>query len=434
MSIGGDEMVKVILGAQWGDEGKGKMVDLLAQAADIVVRYQGGSNAGHTIVNKYGNFDLHLIPSGIFNPATKCIIGTGVVIHPDDFIKEMEQLYKVGITANQLKQQIMISERAHLVMPYHVVLDKLEEEKRKKKIGTTLKGIGPAYVDKVGRSGIQIGELLHLDILKDRLEEILLEKNDYITKIYGGDPLRFEDIWGKLQVYQEQLAQYIQNTQKMMIEAIGEGKEIIAEGQLGVMRDLDWGAYPFVTSSNPISSSVGVGAGIPPQQIDEVIGVCKAYTSTVGEGYFLTHLDNEIGRFFCEKGAEIGVTTGRARKCGWLDLPAVKYGAEINGYTSLALTKVDVLSSLSEINVCIAYRHKKTREILNEVRPYFEMDQWEPIYETLPGWDEDISEMTSYVHLPKNTQSYIHRIEQYLEVPIRYISVGPHREQTIIKE
>ncbi|WEG14425.1 adenylosuccinate synthase [Pullulanibacillus sp. KACC 23026] len=427
-------MVKVILGAQWGDEGKGKMIDYLADQAEIVIRYQGGSNAGHTIVNEYGQSVLHLIPSGIFNPETKCVIGTGVVVHPEDLLSEINQLMEKGISKHQIEKQLMISERAHLVMPYHVVLDKLDEQKRRQKIGTTLKGIGPAYVDKVGRNGLQVGDLLHLEAIKGRVQEIVQNKNEIITKLYNGTPLEFDSIWNKLKDYREQLAPFIKDTQRIVLDAIKNKKQILAEGQLGVMRDLDWGAYPFVTSSNPIASAVGVGIGIPPHKINDVLGICKAYTTTVGEGEFITGLDDEVGVFLGQKGQEFGATTGRVRNCGWLDLPAVKYGAEINGYTGIALTKIDVLSTLSELKICTRYRHKETGERVDTLRPYIEMGQLEPVYETLPGWEDDLSTCRTYEDLPKNAIAYIEKIEQFLGVPIQYISVGSHREQTLIKE
>lgn len=418
-------MVHAVVGAQYGDEGKGKMVDYFAVEADVVVRFQGGGNAGHTIVNEHGKFALHLVPSGIFNPNTLCVLGTGVVIHPANLVKELETLEQGGISTRNL----LISERAHLVLPYHIWQDEYEEQARSQKVGTTRQGIGPAYQDKAGRFGLQIGELRDLAHLRQRLEQ----SYDFKVKRMPGLEAygTFDQMWREIITAREVLLPYITDSLPVMQEAITTGKNVLLEGQLGIMRDLDWGVYPYVTSSSPISGGISAGAGIPPTAIKRVTGITKAYTTAVGEGPFPTMLDDDIGRFLQEQGQEFGATTGRKRLCGWLDIPTLRYGAWINGYTDLALMKLDVLRGLDTVNICTGYEVDGGRYDLPV--PAYLLERAIPQYETLPGWNEDLSTCTSYLELPKPAQAFVERVESLVGVPIRYVSVGPDRRQTIIR-
>jgi adenylosuccinate synthase len=419
-------MVHAVVGAQFGDEGKGKMVDYFAVEADMVIRYQGGGNAGHTIVNDFGKFALHLVPSGIFNPSTVCVLGAGVVIHPANLVKELKTLQDAGIAIDNL----VISERAHMVLPYHIWQDQYEEQTRSKKVGTTLQGIGPAYQDKTGRFGLQIGEMKDLERFRERLKgafDLKLRRMPGMEEVSGS----FEEMWNELMAAREVLLPYIKDTIPLVRDAVQAGKHVLLEGQLGVMRDLDWGVYPFVTSSNPISGATSAGAGIPPTAIKRVTGITKAYTTAVGEGPFPTMLDNEIGDYLREKGHEYGATTGRKRTCGWLDLPTLRYGTWLNGYTELALMKLDVLSGLKEVAVCTGYELDGTVHDMPLLA--HEMEQVKPVYQTLPGWDEDLSDITSYDALPANAQAFIAYVEKAVGVPIKYVSVGPDRKQTIVR-
>lgn len=414
-----------VIGAQFGDEGKGKMVDYLAEQADIVVRYQGGGNAGHTIVNEHGKFALHLVPSGIFHPHTLCILGAGMVIHPGQLVGELKTLEDVHIDTSNL----VISERAHMVLPYHIWQDTWEEEQRSKKVGTTLQGIGPAYQDKVGRFGLQFGELRNLEKFEERLRQAWATKLVRIPQLaeYG----QFEDIWTELMAARERILPFIKDTTPILYEAQKQGKHVLLEGQLGIMRDLDWGIYPYVTSSSPIAGGVPAGAGIPPTSIERVTGITKAYTTAVGAGPFPTKLEDENGKFLQEHGHEYGATTGRPRDCGWLDIPSLKYGAWINGYTELALMKMDVLSGLDEIGVCVAYDlDGKTHEWPLQA---YDMENVTPQYTMLKGWKEDISGCRTYDELPENAKAFVQQIEEWVGVPVRFVSVGPNRDQTIIR-
>lgn len=418
-------MFHAVVGAQYGDEGKGKMVDYLAESADYVVRYQGGGNAGHTIVNQYGKFALHLVPSGIFHPHTTSILGAGMVVHPVQLVEELETLRSGGIDTSRL----VISERAHMVLPYHIWQDQWEEAQRSKKVGTTLKGIGPAYQDKVGRFGLQFGELRDMTRLRERLSQAFASK---LAKIPGlSEYGTFDDVWNALMPAREALLPYIQDTTPILFEAKQRGQRVLLEGQLGIMRDLDWGIYPFVTSSNPIAGGIGAGAGVPPTAIERVTGITKAYTTAVGEGPFPTELTDDMGKYLQTQGHEFGATTGRPRACGWLDIPTLRYGAFINGYTDLALMKLDVLSGLDQIGVAVAYAYGDGRH--DWPLPAYEMEHVEPIYEYLPGWTEDISSCRTFDALPENAQAFVQQIELLVGVPIRYVSVGPEREQTILR-
>ncbi|MCL6516296.1 adenylosuccinate synthase [Alicyclobacillus sp.] len=419
-------MVHAVVGAQFGDEGKGKMVDYFAVQADMVIRYQGGGNAGHTIVNEYGKFALHLVPSGIFNPKTVCVLGTGVVIHPMNLVKELRTLQEAGISTDQL----VISERAHLVLPYHVWQDRYEEQVRFAKVGTTLQGIGPAYQDKTGRFGIQMGEMLDLEHFRRRLEEafrLKLEKMPGMRETSGS----FEEMWEELMAAREVLLPHIRDTLPLVRQAVESRQNVLLEGQLGVMRDLDWGVYPFVTSSNPISGFTSVGAGIPPTAIRRVTGITKAYTTAVGEGPFPTELHDAVGEHLRDRGGEYGATTGRPRRCGWLDLPSLRYGAWLNGYTDLALMKLDVLSGLEEIRVCTGYA--LDGQVHDLPLPAHRLEKAVPVYDTLPGWHEDVSNCRSFHDLPANAQAYVQYVERQVGVPVKYVSVGPERSQTIVR-
>lgn len=420
-------MVHAIVGAQFGDEGKGKMVDYFAVQADVVIRFQGGGNAGHTIVNEAGRFALHLVPSGIFNPNTVCILGTGVVIHPGNLVKELESLQQAGISTSKL----VISERAHLVMPYHIWQDAYEEEVRSKKVGTTRQGIGPAYQDKSGRFGIQIGEMRDLEHFHERTLQAYSQK---LERIPGMKHLcgTFDEMWKELLDAREVLLPYIMDTLPLIEEAVRTEKHVLLEGQLGVMRDLDWGVYPFVTSSNPISGAVTAGAGVPPTALNRITGITKAYTTAVGEGPFPTMLTDEVGEYLRDKGHEYGATTGRSRACGWLDIPTLKYGAWLNGYTEFALMKLDVLSGLKEVSVCTGY--EVDGKLYTTMLPSYELEKAKPKYIQLPGWAEDISACRTFRELPVAAQTFVKQVEEWTGVPVKYVSVGPERNQTIVRD
>ncbi|MCL6453391.1 MAG: adenylosuccinate synthase [Alicyclobacillus sp.] len=419
-------MVHAVVGAQYGDEGKGKMVDYFAADADMVIRFQGGGNAGHTIVNEHGRFALHLVPSGIFHPETTCVLGTGVVIHPGNLVKELHTLQQSGIATKRL----VISERAHLVLPFHIWQDAYEEQLRANKVGTTLQGIGPAYQDKAGRFGIQIGEMRDLAHFRTRVERayrMKLERMPGMEQASGS----FEEMWSELAEAREELLPYIADTLPLIQEAVQSGRKVLLEGQLGVMRDLDWGVYPFVTSSSPTSGGIAAGAGIPPTAIRRVTGITKAYTTAVGAGPFPTLLQDDTARHLQEMGHEYGATTGRRRDCGWLDIPALRYGAWLNGYTDLALMKLDVLSGLDEVAVCTAYELDGVR--YERPLPAYQLERAVPVYETLPGWREDLSDCTTFESLPAAAQAFVRRVEAWTGVPVAYVSVGPDRRQTIVR-
>ncbi|WP_258112847.1 adenylosuccinate synthase [Alicyclobacillus sp. SP_1] len=417
-------MIHAVVGAQYGDEGKGKMVDYFAAKADIVVRYQGGGNAGHTIVNEFGKFALHLVPSGIFHPHTVCVLGTGVVIHPANLVRELRQLEEKGISTKQL----VISERAHLVLPYHIWQDAYEEERRQKKVGTTLQGIGPAYQDKVGRFGIQIGEMVDLGRFRDRLESAFAAKMERIPALqsYG----TFSDVWDELLEAREILLPYVQDTLPLLMQAVEEDKHVLLEGQLGIMRDLDWGVYPYVTSSSPITGGIFAGAGISPTSVGRVTGITKAYATAVGAGPFPTLLNDDIGAYLQERGEEFGATTGRQRTCGWLDIPTLRYGAWLNGYTELAMMKLDILTGLDQIGVCTAYDWNGEQHRLP--LPTYALEQATPVYEYFPGFSDDLSGCRTFEELPIAAQNFVLAVEQLVGVAITYLSVGPNRDQTIV--
>jgi adenylosuccinate synthase len=418
--------VTAVVGAQWGDEGKGRIVDLLAGEADVVVRFQGGNNAGHTVVNERGKFALHLVPSGIFNPQAQCIIGTGVVVDPVALWQEMQELSQAGVSMERL----VISERAQVVLPYHRLLDALDERRRgARKVGTTLKGIGPAYADKAARAGLQMGDLLDEDYLWARLEPLVAWKNRLLTQVFEVEPLSAEAIFEELRQVARFLAPYIRDTLPLLEEALARDRRILLEGQLGALRDLDWGTYPYVTSSNPTAGGACSGAGLPPAAITQVLGVAKAYTTAVGEGPFPTELRDETGNFLREEGGEYGATTGRPRRCGWFDAVAVRYSARLNGFTGLALTKLDVLDHLDRIRIGVAYRYGD--QILDRVPMTRLMEQVEPVYEEMEGWRTSTIGVRTYEDLPPAAQAYVSRLEELIKVPIKLISVGPERHQIV---
>lgn len=415
----------VVVGTQWGDEGKGKIVDALTEKADFVVRFQGGNNAGHTLVINQKKHILHLIPSGIFHPHTTCVIGNGVVVDPEVLIQEIEKLKNEGFDISS--QKLKVSERAHAIMPYHKVLDLVRESKAKKdKIGTTGRGIGPCYEDKVGRRGFRLIDLTKPDFFREKLKTVLEEKNFYL-KYFGAEPLKFEEIYEKYLEYGRYLKPYLTDTSHILWEAKRQNKVIIFEGAQGTFLDIDYGTYPYVTSSNTLSGNACCGSGLGPTAIDKVIGIVKAYATRVGEGPFPTELKDELGMHLREKGGEYGATTGRPRRCGWLDLVMVKTAIRLNGISCIALTKLDVLSGLDTLKICTAY---KIDEKVTDLFPstFEDLNKVTPLYEELPGWKEDISAIKSFEDLPQAAKNYLKKIESYLEVPIKIVSTGPARE------
>lgn len=420
----------VIVGTQWGDEGKGKMIDYLSKKADIVVRGQGGNNAGHTVVVGGKKYALHLIPSGILYDDTINIIGNGVVIDPKGLFEEIETLNKEGI---KTEGKIFISERAHIVFPYHKIIDELSEKSRgKDDIGTTKKGIGPCYMDKIERSGIRACDMLE-ESFPERLGHIIDIKNQIITKLYGGEPVDKQQIIEEYMEYGKRMAPYIKDTSVIIDEASKAGKKILFEGAQGSLLDVDLGTYPYVTSSHPISGGFMTGCGIGPQVINEVIGISKAYTTRVGKGPFVTEEDNETGDRIRTAGHEFGTTTGRPRRCGWFDGVVVRYASRISGVTGLSLMLLDVLTGFDTLKLCTAYKYGD--EVIEHFPASLEkLGKCEPIYKELPGWKEDITKCTSYDELPKEAKDYIAAIEEITGVPVKIISTGPDRSQTIIRE
>jgi len=420
----------VVVGTQWGDEGKGKIVDLLSAHADKVVRFQGGNNAGHTLVVNGQRSILHLIPSGILYPDTRCLIGNGVVVDPEVLLEEIEELHKRGIVVNP--RRLGISERAHLIMPYHKAIDIAREEaKGTSRIGTTGRGIGPCYEDKVARVGIRACDLRNPAVLKEKIKAGLEEKNFYLTKLYGSEPLGYDKIVARYLSMADELTSFLVDVSMELDGAIKRGENILLEGAQGTLLDIDHGTYPFVTSSNPVAANASIGSGIGPNKLDSIVGVVKAYTTRVGAGPFVSELTDGIGDYLQEKGQEFGATTGRRRRCGWLDLVIARYAARLNGLTHLAITKLDVLTGLDVLKPCIAYEHQGTN--LESVPPELStLTTCSPIYEEMGGWPEDISGARSLEELPKNARAYIRRIEEFVGVPVAVISVGSGRDETII--
>ncbi|MBC8387511.1 MAG: adenylosuccinate synthase [Actinobacteria bacterium] len=420
----------VILGAQWGDEGKGRITDLLASHVDMVVRFQGGNNAGHTVVLNENEFKLHLIPSGILYPDVICIIGNGVVVNPEVLIEELDDLEKKEINTDNLR----ISCNAHLVMPYHIILDKAcEHGLGKSKIGTTHRGIGPVYADKASRSGIRVQDLLDEKIFKTKLEESLKLKNAILSKIYGLKPLELGEVFDKYIGYVKRIGKYITETSFLINEALDINRTVLFEGAQGTLLDIDHGTYPFVTSSSTIAGGACVGAGVGPNRIDEVLGVVKAYTTRVGSGPFPTEEKTDIGDYLRDKGNEYGTTTGRPRRCGWLDSIALKYSVMINSIKSIAITKLDILSGIKKLKICIGYKYEE--RVFKDLPPHQTiMHKCQPVYEELEGWEEDIGSINKFNELPLEAKSYILRIEEIIKIPVSMISVGAERKKIIIKD
>ena len=417
-----------VLGAQWGDEGKGKIVDFLSRDADIVARFSGGNNAGHTVLNEDGRFTLHLVPSGIFWPQALCVIGNGVVIDPDVLLDEIDGLSDRGV---DISSRLLVSERAHVIMPYHVALDQLAEAARgDRALGTTGKGVGPAYSDKAARTGVRAAELLDLEALLARLEGIVSQTNALITKVYGGSPLPLSDIFEKCRRWAERLGPYIEPVEQRVHEALEAGNTVLLEGAQGALLDLDHGTYPFVTSSHPTIGGACVGLGIHPRHISGILGVFKAYSTRVGSGPFPTELLDETGRTIRELAQEFGTTTGRPRRVGWFDAVAARYSMQVNGYTSAILTRLDVLDGFESVKVCTAY------DLDGEVTDHFPggvaaLERCKPIYEEHPGWTTPTAGATRLSSLPSEARTYVDRLEELIGCSIDIISTGPHRHQTV---
>ena len=431
--------VTAVVGAQWGDEGKGRVVDYLADEADLVIRYGGGNNAGHTVVNPHGLFKLHLIPSGIFHAGTRNLLGNGVVINPPALVAELDGLAVAGFDCSNL----FISDRAHLVMPYHVLLDQLEElERGAKKLGTTSRGIGPAYVDKVARRGIRVVDLMEPDIFRARLAATLA-KVRHAVEAHAGAPDLADEVAAATDEERiaeaylaagERLAGHVVDGHALVDDAIERGERILLEGQLGTMRDIDWGIYPYVTSSSPIPGGASLGAGLPAVAIDRVLGVAKAYTTAVGSGPLPTELDDADGERLRDRGAEYGTSTGRARRCGWYDAVAVRFSVRLAGYSSIALTKLDVLDDHDRLLVARAYRDPDDgREWTTVPASTSVYERLEPVYEELPGWRTDTTGCRAWTELPAAAQAYVERLEELAGVPISLVSVGPERAQMIVR-
>jgi adenylosuccinate synthase len=420
----------VVIGAQWGDEGKGKITDLLSKSADLVVRYQGGVNAGHTVVVRDRTFKLHLIPSGILYPNTDCIIGCGTVIDPRVLLQEIDGLTELGIPTHNLS----ISQTAHVTMPYHREIDVAAEERRGQfKIGTTGRGIGPTYADKSERTGIRVQDLMDADSLEENITWMVEQKNTILEKLYDLPPLVTAEVVAEYRIYAERMRPYVINTALKIYDAIERRRNILFEGAQGTLLDLDHGTYPYVTSSNPIAGGACVGAGVGPTAIDRVIGVAKAYTTRVGEGPFPTELTDDLGEHLGERGAEFGTTTGRKRRCGWFDGVIGRYAVRINGMDCMAITKLDVLDELEEIKVCIAYEIDgiRTQDFPSSARQFAAC---KPIYETFPGWKISTEGCREFSELPAEAKSYLAFLADFMKVPIAIVSLGASRDQTIIVE
>lgn len=417
----------VVVGSQWGDEGKGKIIDFLAEKADVVVRYSGGNNAGHTVVVGEEEYKLHLIPSGILYGDTPCIISAGVVVDPEVLLSEIKYLNERGIGTDNL----MIDERAHVIFPYHKSLDILSEQRRgSEDIGTTRRGIGPCYRDKTDRMGIRICDMLS-DSFKEKLEGNVAFQNKLIRAVYDSDGFDFQEMYDKYIGYAEQIRKYVSDTSITVFDAIKNGKKVLFEGAQGTLLDLDYGTYPYVTSSNPVAGGVCTGTGVGPTMINDVVGVVKAYTTRVGKGPFPTELFDEDGERMRTVGHEFGTTTGRSRRCGWFDAVILRYAVRINGLTSMALTKLDVMSGFEKIKICVGYRKGDT--VLTEFPASIEeLSKCEPVFEELDGWNEDITSVRSFDELPENAKKYVSRIEELCGVKASIVAVGPKRDQTMV--
>lgn len=420
--------VTAVIGAQWGDEGKGRIVDLLAEQANLVVRCQGGANAGHTVINPLGRFVLHLIPSGIFNQEATCIVGSGVAMDPKSLREEMEGLVKGGVSVDRL----LISDRAQVVMPYHILFDKLEEERLgAKKVGTTLRGIGPCYTDKVARIGIQAGDLLDPDVLVRKIGAAVELKNQIIRAVYRSEEIDPKDILEWAIEQGQTLKDHITDTAPIIWDAIDADRNILLEAQLGTMRDIDWGTYPYITSSSTGAAGLCAGAGVPPNKVDRVVAVAKAYTTAVGNGPFPTELSDGVGEFLRNKGNEFGATTGRPRRTGWFDAVNVRYCCKLNGVTDLAITKMDVLDEVETVKYATAYKKNGTTFKTVPMTPVAE--EVEPIYSEMPGWKGTVSDARKFEDLPLEAQNYVNKIEELTGVKATMVSVGAERSQIIFR-
>ena len=422
--------VIVVVGAQWGDEGKGKIIDLLAKSTDVVVRFQGGSNAGHTLVVEGEKFVFHLIPSGILHKGKRCVIGSGVVVDPQVLIEEIDSLKAKGYLQDDA--QFLLSEEAHLIFPYHKQIDKGRERIRSGEIGTTGRGIGPAYEDRASRDGIRVIDLTEEEIFRRKLEETLAQKNYYLTRVLQEEGVELEPLYREYMRYGERLRRYVANTSLFLAQQIKEGKRILFEGAQGTLLDVDHGTYPYVTSSSTVAGNACSGSGIGPTQINLVLGITKAYTTRVGGGPFPTELTDDIGAMLREKGGEYGATTGRPRRCGWFDAVVVRHAVRVNGLGGLAITKLDTLTGIKTIKVCTAYRLGK--DTITEFPASAErVARCQPLYEECEGWTEDISGIRELSQLPPAAQRYLEKIEQLTQTPIHIVSVGAQRDQTIIR-
>lgn len=418
----------VIIGAQWGDEGKGKIVDYLTERSDYVVRFQGGCNAGHTVVIGENKYILHLIPSGILHPNKICIIGNGVVLDPKGFLKEVDELKKKGI---KIDKNLFVSKHCHLIMPYHVAIE--EQSEKKKKIGTTKKGIGPCYTDKIARNGIRMVDLLYPELLRNKIRANLEIINFLLKNLYQSDTLSEDAIFNEYMEYAEKLRDYIEDVDIMINKAIDSGKNVLFEGAQGTLLDIDHGTYPYVTSSNTTAGGACTGAGVSPKKIERIIGIVKAYTTRVGEGPFPTELKDSLGEYLRKQGGEYGATTGRPRRTGWLDLVGLRHAVRVNGFTNIAVTKLDVLDGIEKLKVCVAYKYEN--RIIEEFPKELEiLENCTPIYEELNGWKESTSGVKDYEKLPESAKNYLDFIEKSLKVKINIISTGQKRDEIIIKE
>lgn len=417
----------VVVGTQWGDEGKGKVTDYLAEQAEVVVRYQGGNNAGHQIRLKGQNFDLHLLPSGILYKDKQCILGNGMVIDPKALLDEIDYVKALGIEMGQLA----ISDRAHVVLPYHIRIDELEEERKgQSKIGTTRKGIGPAYMDKAARIGIRMADLLEPEDFKAKLEQNLLEKNQLFRQYYGSDEFSLEDIFAEYFSYGERLKEYVMDTSVVLDDALVRGENILFEGAQATMLDQDHGTYPYVTASSPVAGGASVGTGVGPSKIEKVVGIVKAYNTRVGEGPFVTELADELGAKIREAGHEYGVTTGRPRRIGWFDSVVTRHARRVSGIDFIAVTKLDILTGLDELKICVGY--KLRGEVITHVPASISaLRECQPEYETLPGWHEDIAGVHAFDELPENAQNYLRRLEELTGAKIALFGTGADRDRIV---
>lgn len=419
--------VIAVIGAQWGDEGKGKIVDLLAEKADAVIRFSGGDNAGHTVINPKGEFRLHVVPSGICYPRAACIIGNGVAVNPRVLLEEIDNLQSRDVDVSNLH----ISDRAHVIMPWHILLDGLEEEIRGEgAIGTTRKGIGPAFADKIARKGIRICDMLDPENFKSRLKTILSSKNDLLTRIYNQPPLSFDRIFEEYSSYARRMNRYIKDTTSMINDLVSSGRNIVLEGAQGTMLDTDFGSYPYVTSSSPLAAGACLGSGINPRALERVVGIFKAYITRVGSGPMPTELKDKLGDYIRERAQEYGATTGRARRCGWFDAVIGRYSTELNGFNSAILTRLDVLDEMDTVKICVAYKigNKTINRFPADINA---LETCQPVYEELPGWKTSTSDIRDIKKLPPNARRYIKRIEELIGCPFHIISIGPRRDQSI---